>query len=95
MRGGEPAVSISFAALAALLVAAAAFVFVRSRKKNKWKPSKAEERLLRGLDAYTVHTDEGAELLPEKWDNWFDSKRSHKEPLSDRDQPRPQERDPL
>jgi len=66
MLASEPAVAISLVALAALIIAAAAILFVRSRKKKKWKPSKAEKRLLRGFDAQTAHADELAEPLEEE-----------------------------
>jgi|GEM_PF-4384382 len=91
----DPLMAIPLLALTVLLASAAAVLLVRSRKKRKWKPSKAEKRLLRGLDAYKGHAGEGAELLPEEWDDWFDGESDGEESLPDREQGESQDRDPL
>ena len=66
MIWSEPAFIISLMAVSAALVGAALILAVRWRKNKKWKPSKAEKRLLRGLDPYTAHADEGATLTQEE-----------------------------
>lgn len=68
MIWSEPAFIISLMAVSTALVGAALILAVRWRKNKKWKPSKAEKSLLRGLDEYTVHADEGATLTQEELD---------------------------
>ena len=63
----EPILAIPLMALTVLLVSGAAVLLVRSRKKKKLRPSRAEKMLLRGLDAHTGHADEVAEPLKGEW----------------------------
>ena len=70
MFWSEPALVISLTAVSAALIAAALMLTVRWHKNRKWKPSKGERRILRGLDEHTAHADEVAtpterELEPE------------------------------
>lgn len=63
----EPILAIPLMALTVLLVSGAAVLLVRSRKKKKLRPSRAEKMLLRGLNAHTSHADEVAEPLKGEW----------------------------
>mgnify|MGYP006450212539 CR=1 FL=1 len=68
MVWSETALIISLMVISSALIAAAVILAVRQRKNKKWKPSKEERRLLRGLDEYTAHADEAATLTQEELD---------------------------